>query len=339
MGIFDGFLASFGYYPIPPSVVSGLSSENAALTEKIKTANDLIFQLQKSDDGKAQKIIEQEEAIAQMHMSISAISAQLQDASNAIDNLKSALAQNSEVTTTVPVFLDEEGEVYLPRIQTIAPDGKIGSITIENPRDMFAVFDLQRRIVTNKKWRNLTRYQKIMAVWTFICDPNTKQYLADMGDNWQLALITLIRKLGDCEDTSILLVTICRLLGILGSEVFLAVGPTTFGYHAYPIAWLYPDDVKEFNATGSAGWYIFESTLSGIPTKPKALLGSNYWIDGGLMNWEHVGSIRSAYLAQFNGLRPGSAPGAEMDQVIDNSKEKRMAIQKHWEDGGNVKKR
>jgi len=305
--------------------------------KKLVEANDLIFQLQKNGGAKAQKIVEQSQTIRELQSTTASLSAQLQDANNSVENLKTSVALYIDTKTPTPDFLDEERPPYKPCMQFVNPDKSITSVTVENPRVMFEACELARQIVNSKEWRNLSSYQKRMVVWAFISNPNTRKYLGDYLDSWQTVLQTLIRKLGDCEDGSTLFVVLCRLLGILSDEVFLAVGPTSFGYHAYPISKLSEQDVKEMGMGTLPGWYIFESTLNGIPQHPKALLGSNYWIDDGLMNWEHAGQIKPDSLAQFNGKQT-SLPGAAQGARIENTHKKRQTIQDAWEKDGHVKK-
>ncbi len=89
-----------------------------------------------------------------------------------------------------------------------------------------------------------------------------------------------------CEDGTILFVTLARIAGVPADKVFNALGwfysadgRSKFG-HSFPIAQM--TDGK---------WYIFESTLDVVPKFPKLFKGSNYDAAWGVHNWKYDGQI------------------------------------------------
>lgn len=235
-----------------------------------------------------------------------------------------------EIDLSAPAFIDETKTPYIPYRQIMKEDGSLSGYKITNPREMYVVFNFQKDMIIKKKWLALSKYKKLMAIWTWMLNRNVRTYKKDFGDNWQFALDVYYRKGGDCEDGAILFITTCRAAGISPYDIFNALGPSSFGYHSYPIVHLDEDDCKEaFNDKKKTGWYVFETTINGIPVYPKRLLRSTtYWIDkGGMHNWLFSGQVKPKYSKEFNLKTTGNAPGKK----IDNSKKKNEAIQKLWE--------
>lgn len=296
--------------------VQDLSAQNKELTNKVKALNDYVYQLQKTDDGKAQKIIDLEATIADNDKRIT-------DLTEGIESLKVALAATGEIDAPLPNFLDENKPAYTPWFQFFKPDGTLSGVTCDDPRDVYAFFNFQKKWVYENDIKNLSKHQKLMAIWKWVTDAKNRYYEYDYNDNWQLAIQTYYRKKGDCEDSSILFVTFARVAGIRPDEIFLSVGDSQWGYHAYPIIYYSDEEAKEFG--GNAGWYIFESTLSGYcPPKPSQLLGAKYWVDS-IANWKFAGIVKSDQKLPFNGNYTGSTY-----KKIDNSEEKQKRIQEYW---------
>jgi len=94
----------------------------------------------------------------------------------------------------------------------------------------------------------------------------------------------------NCDDLTILFVTLCRIAGVPANRVFNATGwyITTTGQklgHSFPIVKL--DDGK---------WYVCETTWSYMRTDvPKRFLGSNYDASWGVSNWEFIGKVKPGY--------------------------------------------
>jgi hypothetical protein len=297
------------------------------LNTKIIAINDLVYQLRKDDTGKGEKIIA-------LQIEKEQFEKQILKHEQSIESLKTELALTGEIDCPIPDFIDQSQKPYLPYLQFTEADGKINGCRVEHPQEMYAIFDFQKELIKKNSWRFLPKYKKIMAMWTWLLNPNTRVYAYDYGDNWQTALQTYYRKKCDCEDGTILFVSFCRALGIRPDEVFNAVGPTSVGYHSYPIVYLDEHDIKESNGVlTKTGWYIFETTINGVPSKPRLFENSNYWIDsGGIQNWKFAGLIKSKYNQIFN-----VRTGVEMsDQKILNDIGKIKKLQEDWEEKGEI---
>jgi len=91
----------------------------------------------------------------------------------------------------------------------------------------------------------------------------------------------------NCEDGTILFLTLARISGIKADSIFNACG------------WFYTNDGRKFGhsfpiAKMSDGkWYVFETTLDFIPSKPMLFKGSNYSADWGVHNWKFGGMIKN----------------------------------------------
>ena len=91
-----------------------------------------------------------------------------------------------------------------------------------------------------------------------------------------------------CEDTTVLFVTLCRIAGVPSDRVFNATGWFDNKYgHSFPIVKMEDDK-----------WYVMETTLKFIPNKPILFKGSRYSCKfrmgiGGVNNWEHKGVIKN----------------------------------------------
>ena len=307
------------------NAMDNLNSQIASLTIKLVKANELIYQLQKTDDGKAKKITELQEQVDQMHSTID-------NNLSTIESLKAALATYGETQAPVPEGIDTTKSAYLPyrQILDMRADQSgfdVSGFTITNQRNMFVIFPAQREKILANGWNSLpSKHKKLMALWLWMSDLNVRRYKSDWGDNWQFSIETAYRKLGDCEDSSVFFVSYARALGISSDEIFLVCGDTEFGYHAYPIVKYTREDAQEaFNNPEKAGWYIYESTANWTPTSPTALNGSVYHVDS-LMNWQHVGGVKSGHEQEFNSKTSGYPTG----QRVINNEDKLQKIRKYW---------
>ena len=247
-------------------------------------------------------------------------------ANQEIQGLKFELANQGDFVVPRPAFLSTQGWVYLPRI-TIPCQDAPEVVTMEDPREIYTIAQSLR--LWAAPHANKTKIEKLKLAWAFAITCAT--YSGENGDNWQPAFITLLRRKGDCECTSIVFVAACRVLGLRADEVFLAVGPTSFGYHAYPIVFLSQADVNVYGINALEGWFIFESTLDQDNTAilPVPIKGSIYWVNGGLQNWQHYGAINQSNLSDFNGAAPQGFVGADMK--VQDDKEKRRQLKKYLE--------
>jgi transglutaminase-like putative cysteine protease len=182
---------------------------------------------------------------------------------------------NQENDAMKPTWLDTSQYPYEPYIVI-----QEGSTTFTDPRDIYAESRTLASIVS--KWKTLPLNQKLMKIWGFVIDALTYRY--DVNENWQFPIVTYYMKLGDCEDGTILFVTLCHLAGIKADKVFNACGWFTQGTnkygHSFPIAQM--EDGK---------WYIFETTIDNHPSVPMLFYGSNYDASWGVCNWTYYGKI------------------------------------------------
>ncbi len=246
----------------------------------------------------------------------------LADALHDVARLRAVLdEQDAEYDVKKPVFISEKPP-YLPAIAV--PDSK-DSVQVFDATAIYLPTDRDKKETAALK--ALPKAERLKAIWQSIITPASLVYVADDRDHWQTPYSTRFRRKGDCEDGTVWFIAKCRAAGISPLEVFNAVGPSKFGYHSYPIVWLSSEDADVLGAKGEGdGWYIFESTLDALPSKPLKLDGAPYWIDNGLANWLFAGQILPAFMDEFNGKAPASLPG---DQYIDNSVDKIRKIRKY----------
>ena len=176
------------------------------------------------------------------------------------------------------------GASYIPKKRLDTKSNGIRTIFLDQ-RDYYAPFQSLIDIVKKTVWHNLKHDEKLLAIWGWVI--MAINYEFDNDEDWRFAPETLQLKFGDCEDGTILFISLCRLVGISADSIFNACGWFTqpngsrFG-HSYPIAKM--SDGK---------WYVFETTIDFIPKAPKRFLGSNYTADWGVSNWVHVGGIKN----------------------------------------------
>jgi len=301
-----------------------LSIDYSDSVAKVSNLNSIIYQFENKDK-------------VELASKIAMLENQVNEDDGTIESLKTELSINGALTTARPTFIESVslgGNFYYPK-KTI--NNTIYSL--KDPRDMYV--PSAKTIVWARERRKYPKLDKKMLAWEK--GILGSKYVYDNGENWQTQSETEARGEGDCEDEANDVVTTAKALGVPSNEVFLAVGPTTFGYHAYPIMYLSYEELKELYKYDNslwpnkpvqipmAQWFIFEATLDILPEKPKPLIGSSYWIDAGVQNWEHYGTIKRENLSLFNGVAASSrvCGAIELDK-IENSKEKRKKILDYW---------
>jgi len=184
------------------------------------------------------------------------------------------------VETKPPEWLDENGNCYKPAI-TCNENGKQYNIVID-PLDIYTESYTLEVLVENYGWRDMEKDEKLTSIWRFVIENFTYQF--DITENWQFPVETFYRRKGDCEDTTILFVTLCKMSGIKADEIFNVVGYVTNHsskyLHSYPIVKM--EDGK---------WYIMETTLPLMGIK-KLFFDSRYTADIGMSNWKFKGGIK-----------------------------------------------
>jgi hypothetical protein len=251
----------------------------------------------------------------------------LRTANNKVDSLETELRAAVGTTGPRPLFLNSPGVGRTYAFGFTSPDD--GQFYVyKDQRDVYA--PTKDMIEWAKDKKNLCKYDKIMAVWRY-GKPGTP-YAADKGDNCQLPIQTNAREKGDCEDTAKRQSTLAHLIGLSDNDYFDFVGPTSFGYHSFNAVQISDADFLEAGITGRAsGWYLCEATLNFSPTTPMPLVGSQYWVDNGAFNWNHVGSIKPSELAAFNGQPPGGFVSSVFRRrKLEHGQEKKDAINEYW---------
>ena len=261
-----------------------------------------------------------------LHGNLLGVSEELFDSEYQVSELEDILDSLDEPITKRPGWLNNK-TAYTPYIQI--PKVNEG-YEMEDPTGIYTEGDWLYREVDGASVRKLELYEKLRSIWEYVI-LNFK-YKSDVGDNWQPHTITLMRGMSDCEDTSVVFMDACRMVGVPADIIFNAVGPTSFGYHSYPIVYLTEGDIEDTPIENNGeGWYIFESTLRSLPSKPRKLKGSPYWVDS-TANWKYQGKIYSNQKAQFNGIPGGKMTGAskKKEKRIENNEKKIEDINNDW---------
>jgi len=205
----------------------------------------------------------------------------------------------------------KKGKCYLPRKEVLRKDGKVEWISIPK-EDMYFPTPTIRKLVEQQKWLQIAdRDKRLMKIWDFVI--RNLKYVYDYIENWQFPIESISRKKADCEDGTILFVTLCRASGI--GDVFNVCGMVDNKYgHSYPIAKM--SDGK---------WYIFETTLDRTPKKPMEFFNqSHYDARWGMHNWKHEGVLDKTKVKGLTKARTGGKI------KINNGKEKAKAIRRLW---------
>ena len=228
-----------------------------------------------------------------------------------------------------PDWLNANQVAYHPYIQIPKVDE---GYSMEDPTGIYTGSEFLYKEIDGAGIRILPTYESLIEIWKYVV--GISKYESDVGDNWQPHPITIVRGKGDCDDTTILFVDACRMIGIPADKVFNAVGPTSFGYHSYPIVYLTREEIEGTpSEKNGEGWYIFETTLHSLSKtpRPRKLVGSPYWVNS-TANWEYQGKIYSKSKAQFNGTPGGKMTGAskKKEKKIDYGKKKIEEINNDW---------
>jgi len=221
-----------------------------------------------------------------------------------LEELRTKLQETGEyIEMKKPPWL-VEGSYYGPRREVLRKDGKIEWISIPVD-DLYYPTPSVRKIA--RRWKNLARDKKLMKIWDFVI--KKIKYAYDYIENWAFAVETLQRGRGDCEDGTILFLTLCRASGI--GDVFNVCGMVNNKYgHSYPIAKM-----------SDRRWYIFETTLDWTPRKPVDFFKQSvYDARWGMHNWKFGGRLKRT--------------GVKMEKIKPKStgenEEKMKEIKKFW---------
>jgi len=254
--------------------------EQFDLNKKVKDNDakiyDLALQLKINSDEYKAKLVEFQNQIQEGIKIVNDIS------------LSYDMAINPDKYVKVPDFLDTIKRAYYPVAKITTLSG-IRAVLI-SPEDIYSRNNAIKRIIDDRKLRELYKTDKkecARTIWSIVLD--TMDYNYDDGEDWRFSAISLSYRQGDCEDGTILFLDLAHEAGFKADEVFNATGWVTskdgkkFG-HSFPIV-NYGD-----------GWYIYETTLTFLPSKPMKFLGSNYDCSWGLANWSLDGKLKDEAL-------------------------------------------
>jgi len=183
--------------------------------------------------------------------------------------------------TPKPLWLDDRKTPYQPKVQVVAQFGGLEEVIMDS-KDIYTTSPTLENIVEQKKWRELPLNQKFNAIWDFVC--RRVSYTYDNKEAWNFPQTTYWREKGDCEDSTILFVTLCRLAGVPSDRVFNALGWFKKGREEYGHSWA-------ICKLDNDEWYIFETTLVTRGTPKKFKGDDNYFADWGVANWSIQGEI------------------------------------------------
>jgi len=179
---------------------------------------------------------------------------------------------------TKPKWLDTSTTYYYPTSKIVTDKGEVNNVSIDQ-KNFYHTCDEIKGVVERNKWKALFLEDKekcLLEIWKYVIQ--VARYELDKGEDWRESYITINRRKGDCEDTTILFVCLCREVGLRADEVFNACGwfkkgSVKFG-HSYPIVKINDE------------WYVYETTLESIPKpfKPRLFKGSPYYADWGVCN-------------------------------------------------------
>jgi len=184
----------------------------------------------------------------------------------------------------VPSIIDLTGYPYLPYWKIYYYKNGIESKKVRfTPSKFYKVWSDEMFNFFKNNTKGLTKFDSVVVkLRDLINDMNT--YESDIntnlkiGENWRIPTETFYSEIGDCEDTTILWVTACKILGLSPERVFNATGYYKDIGHSFGIAKF--DD---------GYWYVIETTSK---LNPIRLKDSDYRIKGslnGLTNWKFSG--------------------------------------------------
>jgi len=183
--------------------------------------------------------------------------------------------------------------VYKPKRRIVAK-GIDKIVKFAYPQDAFDKSVMLNRLMKKEGLINIPKtYQNMRRVVEF--GLQFAEYTNDKSENWRPVTETIMGRMGDCEDTSILIVSALGLAGWNASEVWVDTGwftpnlskpKTKFGH-----AWV--------RALCNDEWWIIESTDKSNKIT-RLGLAKNYDPDWGCCNWKWNGIINGGYETLFN---------------------------------------
>lgn len=293
-------ISFFGLRVLPQSEFDSLNFRLEKLQNEQENAEEELKQLQtyvtnlEAQGGNYQKLY---------HSSVEALkhceaSGKLKD--EALKALQDKLFLNGDDELPAPAFLDQARPPYRP----VRTDYQ-KRVTTYNPLCYYNPCWHLKKLVKDKKWRALPHEDKILKIWEYVAIHLEyawdKQPDGTLVEDWQTSCESDIMGQADCEDSTILFVTLAREAGVPSNCIFNACGLTEFGYHSFPIVKM-----------SSGKWVICEATLNWLPSSgPMLLAGSEYSCDMGLQNWRFTGHVKSD-----SGVRRVGVRGQTKDKLL-----------------------
>ena len=127
------------------------------------------------------------------------------------------LLKNEDEDLKPPNWLDTSKKPYQPVIQIVDYNGKIVQATIDH-REIYTTSPALERLVKRKKWKELNLNKKLIEIWKYIIREYSYRY--DYQEAWRFPQETYRLKYGDCEDTTVLFVTLCKVAKVPADYVF-----------------------------------------------------------------------------------------------------------------------
>jgi hypothetical protein len=187
----------------------------------------------------------------------------------------------------VPDIINLDGYPYLPYWKVFYYGNGIENKKIRfTPSKFYKIWSDDMFTYFKTRTKGLTKFDSIVVKIRDLVN-DLIDYESDInvnlkaGENWRMPTETFYSGIGDCEDTTILWLTACKILELSPERVFNATGYFKDGGHSFGIAKFDDDE-----------WYVIETTSKSNPIKLK---DSNYRISGslnGLTNWEFSGTAK-----------------------------------------------
>ena len=250
------------------ATIACLRAENSQLKNRVKDRDDLLEQYRAELEQKGILLSTQASELGRLELLLT-------QANGKIEELMAQLGV--EVEVDAPAWLDRATTCYQPRAFYN------GETVLFPPTWFYSIPDEVAKLVKNKGWGALPFEEKLLAIWKYVAEEY--RYVHDKEENWQPPLTTFVRTKGDCEDTTILFVTLCRAAGVPANRVFNACGTWVgIGGHSFPV-------VKR----DDGNWWVYETTINGLPSnkQPMRWLNSPYQGEFGLANWKFQGRLKS----------------------------------------------
>ena len=339
MDAWNGLMSALGYVPQAEliSVQTNLTSEVALANQNIAAcaiALNELAPLQKSVTILTGQLEATITALSTCHALTDSDNAALAALQTTVSGLTTQLTLQNNAPVSCPSWLDQTQNAYTPPIRKcdmlndcvdIAPQdiySQSGYLwnTFMKYLSTFSVPDLTPTDINFvSQLSSLPVYLQLIAAWRFVIDLG----IYDTGETsnittyaWYWHGTTLAIKVFECDEGTVVFIDLCRMLGITADRVFNCIGQCTFGYHSFPVVFLYQADIDaavKMGLTGAQfvqpGAQIYETTDHGFhPVNPMQLQGSDTYFIDNMANWQFQGVPTQPFLGTgLNGVIPSAA--------------------------------